>query len=77
MTTRKDIETTLWNACDSFRGKIDSSSYKDYILSMSLRPCESFSSVLSILDDVHAGLAGAKTATGQICRVLALILYFL
>ena len=34
MTTRKDIETTLWNACDSFRGKIDSSRYKDYILSM-------------------------------------------
>ena len=34
MTTRKDIEQALWNACDSFRGKIDSSRYKDYILSM-------------------------------------------
>ena len=34
MTTRKNIETTLWKACDSFRGKIDSSRYKDYILSM-------------------------------------------
>ena len=34
MTTRKDIELVLWNACDSFRGKIDSSRYKDYILSM-------------------------------------------
>lgn len=34
MTTRKDIENTLWKACDSFRGKIDSSRYKDYILSM-------------------------------------------
>ena len=34
MTTRKDIEQVLWNACDSFRGKIDSSRYKDYILSM-------------------------------------------
>ena len=34
MTTRKDIETVLWKACDSFRGKIDSSRYKDYILSM-------------------------------------------
>jgi type I restriction enzyme M protein len=34
MTTRKNIENTLWKACDSFRGKIDSSRYKDYILSM-------------------------------------------
>jgi type I restriction enzyme M protein len=34
MTTRKNIENTLWRACDSFRGKIDSSRYKDYVLSM-------------------------------------------
>lgn len=34
MTTRNDIEQVLWSACDSFRGKIDSSRYKDYILSM-------------------------------------------
>lgn len=34
MTTKQDIERVLWNACDSFRGKIDSSRYKDYILSM-------------------------------------------
>ncbi|MDR2781478.1 MAG: type I restriction-modification system subunit M [Holosporaceae bacterium] len=34
MTTRKNIENVLWKACDSFRGKIDSSRYKDYILSM-------------------------------------------
>lgn len=34
MTTRADIEKVLWSACDSFRGKIDSSRYKDYILSM-------------------------------------------
>ena len=34
MTTKADIERVLWNACDSFRGKIDSSRYKDYILSM-------------------------------------------
>ncbi len=34
MTTKNDIEQTLWKACDSFRGKIDSSRYKDYILSM-------------------------------------------
>lgn len=34
MTTRTDIQRVLWNACDSFRGKIDSSRYKDYILSM-------------------------------------------
>ncbi len=34
MTTKQTIEKTLWKACDSFRGKIDSSRYKDYILSM-------------------------------------------
>ena len=34
MTTKNDIEKTLWKACDTFRGKIDSSRYKDYILSM-------------------------------------------
>lgn len=34
MTTKADIERTLWKACDTFRGKIDSSRYKDYILSM-------------------------------------------
>lgn len=34
MTTRSDIQRVLWSACDSFRGKIDSSRYKDYILSM-------------------------------------------
>lgn len=34
MTTKDDIERVLWKACDTFRGKIDSSRYKDYILSM-------------------------------------------
>lgn len=34
MTDKTTIENTLWKACDSFRGKIDSSRYKDYILSM-------------------------------------------
>lgn len=34
MTTKQDVQNTLWNACDSFRGKIDSSRYKDYILPM-------------------------------------------
>lgn len=33
-TTRKNIENTLWKACDSFRGKIDSSRYKDYVLTL-------------------------------------------
>lgn len=33
-TTKSDIESVLWKACDSFRGKIDSSRYKDYILSI-------------------------------------------
>ena len=34
MTTKSNIEEVLWKACDTFRGKIDSSRYKDYILSM-------------------------------------------
>lgn len=34
MTTKNDIEKVLWSACDSFRNKIDSSRYKDYILAM-------------------------------------------
>lgn len=34
MTTKEDIQKTIWDACGTFRGKIDSSRYKDYILSM-------------------------------------------
>ena len=38
MTTRKitqdDINRTVWKACDTFRGVIDPSQYKDYILTM-------------------------------------------
>ena len=34
MTGKSDIEKVLWSACDSFRNKIDSSRYKDYILAM-------------------------------------------
>lgn len=34
MTTKSNIEKVLWSACDSFRNKIDSSRYKDYILVM-------------------------------------------
>ena len=34
MTNREDIQKVLWNAAGSFRGKIDSGKYKDYILSM-------------------------------------------
>lgn len=34
MTTQETINSTLWKACDTFRGKIDSSLYKDYILVM-------------------------------------------
>src|SRR5690625_1679930 len=29
-----DINKTVWNACDTFRGVIDPSQYKDYILVM-------------------------------------------
>ena len=34
MTSKANIQNTLWKACGSFRGKIDSSRYKDYILTM-------------------------------------------
>ena len=34
MTTRSDIEKTLWDGANTFRGKIDAANYKDYILSM-------------------------------------------
>ncbi len=34
MTTKQDIEKVLWKACDSLRGIIDSSRYKDYVLSL-------------------------------------------
>ncbi|MCP1156605.1 type I restriction-modification system subunit M N-terminal domain-containing protein [Bacillus infantis] len=32
--TQEHINRILWQAADSFRGKIDSSTYKDYILTM-------------------------------------------
>src|SRR5690625_1499989 len=33
-TTQETINSVLWSAADTFRGKIDSSTYKDYILVM-------------------------------------------
>ena len=33
-TTKETINNVVWRACDSFRGTMDSSLYKDYILSM-------------------------------------------
>src|SRR5690554_7401116 len=30
----QDINKTVWSACDTFRGVIDPSQYKDYILTM-------------------------------------------
>ncbi|OEF97360.1 type I restriction-modification system subunit M [Desulfuribacillus alkaliarsenatis] len=32
--TQQEVNSTLWRACDTFRGKIDSSIYKDYVLVM-------------------------------------------
>jgi len=32
LTTQKDINEVVWKACDTFRGTIDPSQYKDYIL---------------------------------------------
>lgn len=33
-TSKETVENIVWKACDTFRGSIDSSLYKDYILSM-------------------------------------------
>ena len=32
--TQQEINDILWKACDSFRGTVDSTEYKDYILTM-------------------------------------------
>ena len=32
--TQKDINNEVWKACDTFRGIIDPSQYKDYVLTM-------------------------------------------
>ena len=32
--TQEEVNATLWRACDTFRGKIDSTIYKDYVLVM-------------------------------------------
>ena len=42
--TQKDINNTVWKACDTFRGSIDPSVYKDYVLTMLF---------LKYLSDVH------------------------
>ena len=34
LVTQEKINSILWQAADTFRGKIDSSTYKDYILTM-------------------------------------------
>lgn len=42
--TQKDINDAVWRACDTFRGSIDPSVYKDYVLTMLF---------LKYLSDVH------------------------
>jgi len=42
--TQKDINEAVWKACDTFRGSIDPSVYKDYVLTMLF---------LKYLSDVH------------------------
>ena len=32
--TQQEINDILWKACDSFRGTVDATEYKDYILTM-------------------------------------------
>ena len=33
-TSQETINSIVWKACDTFRGKMDSSQYKDYVLSL-------------------------------------------
>jgi type I restriction enzyme M protein len=42
--TQKDINDAVWKACDTFRGTIDPSVYKDYVLTMLF---------IKYLSDVH------------------------
>ncbi len=42
--TQKDINNAVWKACDTFRGSIDPSIYKDYVLTMLF---------IKYLSDVH------------------------
>ncbi|MBN4062828.1 MAG: type I restriction-modification system subunit M [Alkaliphilus sp.] len=37
--TQEEVNNTLWRACDTFRGKIDSAIYKDYVLVMLFIKC--------------------------------------
>ena len=32
--TQQDINKSAWGACDTFRGVVDPSIYKDYVLTM-------------------------------------------
>jgi type I restriction enzyme M protein len=41
---QNEINNAVWNACDTFRGTVDPSSYKDYILTML---------ILKYISDVH------------------------
>jgi hypothetical protein len=45
--TQKEINNIVWKACDTFRGVIDPSQYKDYILTMLF---------LKYVSDVHKDL---------------------
>ena len=42
--TQEDINNAVWKACDTFRGSIDPSVYKDYVLTMLF---------IKYLSDVH------------------------
>lgn len=44
MITQEDINNAVWKACDTFRGSIDPSVYKDYVLTMLF---------IKYLSDVH------------------------
>jgi len=48
MSEMMALHKSLWQACDLFRGKLDSSSYKDYIFSMLL---------LKYISDIKSGYA--------------------
>ena len=56
-TTKEIINNVVWKACDTFRGVMDSSQYKDYVLSMLFIKylSDSYKEKIEILNDKYDG----------------------
>ena len=47
---QKDINQAVWEACDTFRGVVDPSIYKDYVLTMLFLKYLAFSEVPGLFE---------------------------